>query len=58
MTHSQKEIISKIEELLATLDMNEEAMGFITPDGQCFDSDLIEMSLSVVENLYQMELEF
>lgn len=58
MTPAQIEITEHIEHLLTLLDENEDAMGFITPDGHCFDYDLLEMSLDVVANLHQMELEF
>ena len=58
MIDAQNEIISKVKKLLATLDENEDALGYITPEGQCFDYDLIEMTLEVVENLHQMKLEF
>lgn len=58
MTLAQTEITERIKYLLTQLDENEDAMGFITPDGQCFDYDLLEMSLDVVTNLHQMELEF
>jgi len=58
MTPTQIEITEHIKYLLTLLDENEDAIGFITPDGQCFDYDLLEMSLDVVANLNQMELEF
>lgn len=58
MTLAQIKITERIKYLLTQLDENEDAMGFITPDGQCFDYDLLEMSLDVVTNLHQMELEF
>lgn len=58
MTPAQIEITEHIKYLLTLLDENEDAMDFITPDGQCFDYDLLTMSLDVVTNLHQMELEF
>lgn len=58
MTLAQIKITERIKYLLTQLDENEDAMGFITPDGQCFDYDSLEMSLDVVTNLHQMELEF
>ena len=58
MTPAQIETMERIAYLLKILDENEDAVGYITPEGNCFDYDLIEMALGVVENLHQMELEF
>ena len=58
MTPAQIEISERIEYLLETLAENPDALGFIDANENCYDYDLIEMALGVVENLHQMELEF